>query len=86
MDMRMTGTSHSQDPDFVNCAAMGESVRYHASPAAVELLHHLSVATLTFASDLPFGVFLYLVFQLTVIAGHCTVVYTQKFGPGRPIL
>jgi hypothetical protein len=65
---------------------MGESVRYHASPAAVELLHHLSVATLTFASDLAFGVLLYLVFQFTVIAGRYAVVYAQKLGPRRPIL
>jgi hypothetical protein len=76
----MTGTSHSQDPDPVNCAGMGESVRYHASPAAASLLHHLGVITLTFASDLAFGVLLYLIFQPTVIAD------AQKFGPGRPIL
>jgi hypothetical protein len=29
-NVRMTGTSHSQDPDPVNCAGMGESVRHHA--------------------------------------------------------
>jgi hypothetical protein len=85
-DVHMTSTSHSQGPDPVNCAAMGESARYHASPTAVELLHHLSVATLTFASDLAFEVLLYLVFQFAVIAGHCAVVCAQKFGPGRPVL
>jgi hypothetical protein len=78
-NVRMTGTSRSQDLDPVNCAGIGGSVRYHASPAVVELLHHLSVATLTFASDLAFGVLLYLVLQLTAITGHCAVVYAQKF-------
>ena len=61
-------------------------MRYDASSAAAKVLHHLGVATLTFASDLAFGVLLYLIFQPTVIAGLCTVVYAQKFGPGRPIL
>jgi hypothetical protein len=35
-DVRMAGTSHGQDLDPVNCASVRESVRYHASPAAVE--------------------------------------------------
>ena len=81
-DVRMAGTSHSQDPDPVNCAGMRESVRYHAWSATVELLLRLSIVTLTFISDIVFGVLLYLVFQLAVITGHCAVVYTQKFGPG----
>jgi hypothetical protein len=65
---------------------MGESIRYYASPAAVELLYYLSIITLTFTSNITFGVLLYLIFQLTVITSHYTVVYIQKFGPRRPIL
>jgi uncharacterized membrane protein SpoIIM required for sporulation len=72
-DVCMTSTSHSQDPDPVNCAAIGDSVRYHTLSAAVELLHNLSVATLTFVNDLAFGVLLYLVLQLSAIAGRCAV-------------
>ena len=52
-----------------NCAGMRESVRYDASSAAAKVLHHLGVTTLTFASDLAFGVLFYLVFQPTMIAG-----------------
>jgi hypothetical protein len=65
---------------------MGESVRNRASLAAVELLYHLRVITLISTSDLTFGVLLYLVFQFTMIAGHYAVIYTQKFGPGRPVM
>ena len=36
-----------------------------------------------FASDLVFWVLPYFIFKFTVTAGHCAVVYTQKFGPGR---
>jgi hypothetical protein len=85
-DVRMVGTSHGQDPNHVNCAGIGESVRYHASPVTVELWYYLSIITLTSASDIAFGVLPYLVFQFTVITGHCAVMYTQKFSPGRPIL
>jgi hypothetical protein len=61
-NVRMNNISYSQDLDPVNYAGIRESVRYHASPAAVELLHYLSIITLTFDSDIVFGVFLYLIF------------------------
>jgi hypothetical protein len=48
------------------------------SPLTIQLLVHPGISTLAAASDLTFGIALYVLLKLAVVPGLCVVVHAQE--------
>ena len=76
--MRMSEGSNCQNPHPLGGACIGELERADTSPLTIQLQVHLGISTLALASDLTFRIALYVLLELAVVPGLCTMVDAQE--------